>query len=217
MTKVLILTVLALTVLPCKGQTMREIFSELPDSILPTLTRNDRLDCIDFIENNLTNEVNNALDGKTRLTFLSDSLAKIQLSLMTEVQICKLPVTSVSAGQADGFVICLVHSSDVKGWDSVLQFYNSAWQPLDANRIISMPQTEDFIVHADSVDNVGYTNIVDKAGLPLVHADFNGTELTLTYTSSNSADHDFRELVLPYVRPEIQMRWDAEQRKFVKL
>lgn len=216
MTKVLILTVLALTALPGRAQTMKEIFSDLPDSILPTLTRNDRLDCIDFIENNLTNEVNNVLDGKTRLTLLTDSLAKIRLSLMTEVQICKLPVASTSAGQTGGFVICLVHSSDVRGWDSVLRFYDSAWRPLDASRMITMPQTEDFIMRADSVDGVCYANIVDKAGLPLVRTDFNGTCLTLSYTSSNSADSDFRETVLPYVRPEIRMQWDAGLMKFVR-
>ncbi len=217
MTKVLVLTVLALTALSGRAQTMKEIFSDLPDSILPTLTRNDRLDCIDFIENNLTNTVNNALDGKTRLTVLTDSLAKIQLSLMTEVQICKLPVESVPNGQTDGFVICLVHSSDVRGWDSVLRFYDSAWRPLDASRMITLPRTEDFIVHADSVDSTGYANIVNKAGLPLVRADFNGTCITLSYTSSNSADHGFRESVLPYVRPEIRMGWDARQRRFVRL
>lgn len=195
---------------------MKQIFSDLPDSVLPTLTRNDRLDCIDFIENNLTNEVRNALDGKTRLTVLTENLAKVQLSLMSEVQICKLPVSSTSTGQTGDFIICLVHSSDVRGWDSVLQFYDNAWRPLDASSMISMPQTEDFVVQADSVDSTGYANIVDKAGFPLVRADFNGTDLTLSYTSSNSADEDFREKVLPYVRPEIRMQWNAEQRRFVR-
>ena len=38
---------------------MREVFAQLPDSVLPLMTRNNRLDCIDFIENGMEARVKN--------------------------------------------------------------------------------------------------------------------------------------------------------------
>lgn len=209
MTKAFVTVILVLVTLSCQAQTMKEIFSELPDSVLPTLTRNDRLDCIDFIENNLTNEVNNALDGKTRLTALTDNLAKVQVSKRTELQICKLPLDG-------GYVICLIHSSNIGAWDSTIRFYDSKWKLLDSNSLIRLPETKDFIVRADSLDDSEYVNIINKAGVPLVRADFEGTTLTLSYTSSNHADQDFQTQVLTYVKPEIRFKWDADKPGFTR-
>ena len=44
---------------------MRQVFAEMPDSILGILTKYNRLDCIDFIENNLPAKVENRLGGQT--------------------------------------------------------------------------------------------------------------------------------------------------------
>ena len=49
------------------GQTMKQLFTTLPDTILPSLSKNDRLDMVDFIENNMKNEVTNRLRGKSVL------------------------------------------------------------------------------------------------------------------------------------------------------
>ena len=58
------------------AQTMKQIFQTLPDTILPSLTKNDRLDLIDLIENNMQNEVTNQLKGKSRMTLLTPNLTK---------------------------------------------------------------------------------------------------------------------------------------------
>ena len=34
---------------------MREVFAQLPDSVLPLMSKNNRLDCIDFIEKSFRN------------------------------------------------------------------------------------------------------------------------------------------------------------------
>ena len=46
---------------------MRDVFAQMPDSVLPAVTRNNRLDCIDFIDNNLEAKVRNAFDDYVTL------------------------------------------------------------------------------------------------------------------------------------------------------
>lgn len=191
------------------SQTMKEIFATLPDSILPSLTKNDRLDCIDFIENNMTTEVNNALKGKTRLTVLTDNLAKIQVSPLTEMQICKLAT-------ANGYIICLVHSSNVGGWDSTIRFYDSTWKLLDTSKFIDLPTTSDYIPQPADMDASAYSNIINLADFPLIQADFDNTTLSLIYTSSNSNDEKYKTTVLPLVQPVIKFNWNAADMHFVR-
>jgi len=69
---------------------LRDIFIQMPDSLLPTLSRSDRLDLLDFIDANLTNEVPGALRGSARLTMLTPSVLKLRLSPHAEMQMCLL-------------------------------------------------------------------------------------------------------------------------------
>lgn len=117
----IIIALLCLTT-AANAQTMKQLFTTLPDTILPSLSKNDRLDMVDLIENNMKNEVTNQLKGKSRLTLLTDNLAKIQLSELVEVQLCKLPTP-------DNYLICMIHSVKTDAWDSTTKFYNPDWTP----------------------------------------------------------------------------------------
>ena len=49
------------------AQKMRDVFASMPDSILEVMTKNNRLDCIDFIEHGMEARVRNRFDGFTQL------------------------------------------------------------------------------------------------------------------------------------------------------
>ena len=51
---------------------MRDYFADMPDSILYVMTRNNRLDCIDFIENNMQARVRNRFDAFSELKKMTD-------------------------------------------------------------------------------------------------------------------------------------------------
>ena len=121
----IIIALLCLTT-AANAQTIKELFTTLPDTILPSLSKNDRLDMVDLIENNMENEVTNRLRGKSRLTMLTDNLAKIQLSELAEVQLCKLPTP-------DSYLICVIHSVKTDAWDSTTKFYHPDWTPSTYN------------------------------------------------------------------------------------
>lgn len=79
------------------GQTMREAFTAMPDSLMPTLTKNNRLDLMDFMDARMKAAVTNKLDGETLMTyFSSDSLCvKLSDALTVEMQLQRADTTAV--------------------------------------------------------------------------------------------------------------------------
>ena len=55
--------------------TMRDVFLQMPDSLLPYLSQSNRLDLLDYFDAKMKPEVTNELDGRTCLISMSsDSL-----------------------------------------------------------------------------------------------------------------------------------------------
>ena len=62
---VYILTLCALLfVTHTNAQEMRDIFVEMPDSIIPLLTQSNRADCVDFLDAKMRARVTNKFDGR---------------------------------------------------------------------------------------------------------------------------------------------------------
>lgn len=72
---------------------MRDVFLQMPDSLFPYLTENNRLDFLDFMDSNMKAEVRNDLDGKSVMTSLTASALEIKLSESTHVAMRLLPVS----------------------------------------------------------------------------------------------------------------------------
>ena len=67
------------------AQTVREAIKEMPDEVLPLLTKNDRLDFIDYLASNAKAEVKNKLGTPSEMTALTDDYAHIRLTEVSEV------------------------------------------------------------------------------------------------------------------------------------
>ena len=79
---------------------VRDAFKAMPDSLLPYLTTNDRLDLIDFIDANMKSEVANLLEGKTQMTALTDDSLSLRLNNTLVLDLFLEPVDT-------GTVVCL--------------------------------------------------------------------------------------------------------------
>ena len=71
---------------------MRDVFAAMPDSILPMVTRNNRLDCIDFIENNMEAKVRNVADEYVTLEALTKDYARFRTSAAAVMELKLLHV-----------------------------------------------------------------------------------------------------------------------------
>ena len=56
------------SVCSAQGLALRDAFRQMPDSVMPTLTQNNRLDCLDFLDAGMKAEVRNRLGGTSVMT-----------------------------------------------------------------------------------------------------------------------------------------------------
>lgn len=110
--------------------TVSELFKAMPDSILPYLTRNNRLDMIDFMEAKMKAEVTNLLETKTEMTSLDSAHLTIRMSESVVLDMSLMNTTE--AYDSCQQVICLMKTYYIQGKEAerVPAFYTVKWRPL---------------------------------------------------------------------------------------
>ncbi len=125
MKKIMIAAFMALTLnqVSAQNMNMRDAFRQMPDSIMPYLTKNNRLDFIDFLDSGMRAEVKNKLGGTSEmLTIANDSLT-IKMSPSMHVDMLLLDSTIV---MIETFTVDSIYGQ------SKVSFYNTNWQQIDA-------------------------------------------------------------------------------------
>ena len=88
------LLLLLCIVTPLQAQTplkARDVFRQMPDSILPYLTENNRLDMLDFMDSHMKARVQNQFDGYSEMLSLADDSLTIQMSSVQRLTLHLLP------------------------------------------------------------------------------------------------------------------------------
>ena len=82
---------------------MRDVFKQIPDSLVPYLSQNNRLDFIDFLDSNMKAEVRNKLGGMSEMTALTDDSLSIRMSnaLQVDMLLLKLAGGGLFTGLPD--------------------------------------------------------------------------------------------------------------------
>lgn len=113
------------------GLTVRKAFAAMPDSVVPYLTANNRLDLIDFFDSNMKAEVTNTLDGKTELTALTADSLSLRLNEAVTLHMMLLPIEGAPIDSARQ-VIALVYVYAIPSGhvECSTAFYSATWRRL---------------------------------------------------------------------------------------
>lgn len=120
---------------------MRDVFAQLPDSILPLMTRNNRLDCIDFIENGMEARVKNKFNDQVVLEALTEDFLLIRTSESSTVEMKLMPLGSDT-------LICVNRTYLGPTEDSEVKLYNTNWCFV---RNVQRPEVSEFLKTVDSI------------------------------------------------------------------
>ena len=195
-----ILIMLAMSGLSAFSQTKaKDVFAAAPDSIFPLLTTNNRLDCIDLIENNMKATVKNKLEQKAEMTALTDSYLQIKPSERSVVEIKML----------NDSVFCLINTCLGPAPDSRISFFTHDWKPYKTT--FPMPHATDFWTSVpDSLarDASFAQRSLEDLLLIQISADKENTELTLTIQTSELSGKE-KEIAQKYVQP-LRYRWNGK-------
>ena len=112
------------------AQTIANVFRVMPDSLLPTLSENNRLDMVDFIVSGMKAEVTNRLGGKSEMTALADDNLCLRVSKAQTVTFLLLtplePVDSCSQ------IVCMIRTYGLNEstFSTVVDYYTPQWEKM---------------------------------------------------------------------------------------
>lgn len=204
MRKICLLIVSLLMGLTADAQRMREVFADMPDSLLVLLTRNNRLDCIDFIENNMPAKVRNRMDSYSELKVMTDDFLDMRLTDVSRLQMKLLPVCDTVN------YICMVRTYDGPLPESVVRLYTSSWQPVMSKDVIPVPRFSDFWHAPDSLSADQSKALQRLMDLKLVQATLNAETPVLELTMSAADVAEERRADVAACLQSLRYEWNGK-------
>ena len=113
--------------------TMATLFKAMPDSIMPYLSQNNRLDMIDFMEAKMKAEVTNLLSGRSTMTALTDDSLSISMNDVLTVDMHAIETSEPV--DSSNVVIYLQRTYRIDGQQAevIVDVYSATWRHLSSN------------------------------------------------------------------------------------
>ena len=168
---------------PVRAEDLRTLFIGMPDSIIPTLTRSERMDFLDYMDSGMKARVRNKLGGESVMTAFSDNSLTVMTSQSGRLEMVLFPRKNGSN------LICIIRTVTARYDDSRLSFYNEDWTPVDAKSLIEYPRFDDYLTKAafksDSLDVLRKQSLLRLQSVTAV-----GNALEFRYTSLDYVGED---------------------------
>lgn len=191
---------------PVEAQSlMRDWLIAMPDSVMPLLTKNNRLDFVDFHDCGMEAKVANLLDGKSSMDTLTDDYVHINYTKTTTVDMKLLTVNDTTD------VLCMVTTVKSSVEDSRIAFFDSQWHSLGTSTFLKEPNMNDFrlAVQGDSAE-LAWAKM--DIFFRTYHLAVGEETLKCEITSMDFLSDTDRMDVNPYVRKEpIVYRWNNSE------
>ena len=113
-------------------KTMAELFKVMPDSLLPYLTTNNRLDMIDFMEANMKAEVTNLLDGKSEMTALAPDSLSIRMNSVLRIDMKVARVAEPVDSNTQIIRVIRTYTLNENQTERIVDVYSSVWRKLSS-------------------------------------------------------------------------------------
>jgi len=133
------------------------------------LTKNNRLDQIDFCENNMKAEVKNKFDGHSELLVLNEQYLKLQLSEHCLVEMKLL----------NDSTFCLVQTYNAPAPDSRIRLFDTKWNELP--QTVERPSVDEFLS-----DDIDMDTRQSLQALPLIMARLSEKDDSITFQLQTS-------------------------------
>ena len=152
----------------CPAQKMSEIFASAPYDVLPLMTRNNRLDCIDFIENNMEARVKDKFDNDVVLEEMTADYLRLVTSKVSSTEM------KIVDGRVYVSETCMGPAADTQ-----VKVYDSKWNLI---KVVSRPEVEAFIrTDAKLGADERVLLIAEAKILTLIKGSLSKTDNTLTW------------------------------------
>ncbi len=191
---------------PVRAENLRTLFIGMPDSIIPTLTKSERMDFLDYMDSGMRARVRNKLGGESMMTAFSDNSLTVMTSQSGRLEMVLFPRKNGSN------LICIIKTVTARYDDSRLSFYNEDWTPVDAESLIYYPQFEDYLTKAalksDSLDMLRKQSMLRLQSIVPVDG-----ALEFRYTSIDDLGQDADKYRSWFKTTPIRYTWNGKKFK----
>lgn len=109
---------------------IKDVFKQMPDSLMPYLSQNNRLDFIDFMDSHMKAAVTNMTGGISEMTTLTDDSLSIRMSDALRVDMLLFPLDEPMDSIAQVIVFVETFLTDSIYGESVCKAYTVDWKPV---------------------------------------------------------------------------------------
>ena len=177
----------------------------MPDSVLGIMTKNNRLDCIDFIENDMEAKVRNRFDGFSVLKALTADYLDLQLTPNCRVEMKLLPAEDTLN------YICVARTYSGPVTETKVALYAPDWNVLPEEKWIPFPAYADFWETNDSVDKEEVSRLQHLQDMRFVTASLQPDDMRLTFVlQPGEVDKEEAERMKKVLRPVVY-EWQGKR------
>lgn len=185
-----------------------DAFTSAPASVIPLLPHATRLDMLDYFNSGMTTSSNNLMNGKSRITQLTDRYINIDLTPASTLQLVVLPA-------ANKEYTAVISTIATPSPDSRMTIYSSDWQQTLTDKLFRTPQLKDWLTpegkkKADEIEMLLPFMLVSYTYDPTTQ------KLTLTNNSSSFLAREVYEDIKPYLVDSISYIWNGKKFETVK-
>ena len=159
---------------------MRDVFRQMPDTLLPTMSHNNRLDMIDFIDSGMKAIVTDNLGGQCTMDTLTADYARISMGKSLSIELKLLP-SAAQLSDSSTCVVCMVKTFGSETKESEATFFTQKWQPLPTT-LVPVNYAPQLVSRPDTMSAARYAEICPDAALLMVAASLTPADNTLTLT-----------------------------------
>lgn len=110
--------------LTTQARSMTDIWNSMPDSLLPYVDKNHRLEMTEFLHMGLSGDVDNQLGGKSEMDTLTADYIHVVLNEASEMHLRRMAMP-----QGDS-ILCMIKTWKGPAEESSIYFFTQDWQPL---------------------------------------------------------------------------------------
>ncbi|MBR5036135.1 MAG: DUF3256 family protein [Prevotella sp.] len=168
---------LLLAVLPASAQTLREAWVAMPDSLLPYLDKGKRAQLLELNDARMPAEVDNKLQGKSRLDTLLQNFLQVSASESMVLQMKLLP-SQPAEGQGADSVLCVVQTVKGPCPESRVRLFSRSWELLSD----TCYRDKKLLMRPDTISAERFAELLESIPLVMWKSDLlpDADELVLT-------------------------------------
>ncbi len=180
------------------AKSMKDLWLTMPDSIIPYLSANERLQFIDYNNLHVQATVTNKLHGKCRIDTLTSNYVHVSLTPISSMEMRLLPYANNDS------ILCVVKTYGEESKESQIYFYDQDWTLLP----IKIAQIAAPIADGESVSLANNSTYTSDPVMIWVSLDINEDILVIHRSTTMVADTEKKDINTNILQTTI--KWNGE-------